>query len=155
MKEEIRRIEQEQKHKQKSEGYISDPESSEGKENEVRLDHSMHLPRSGSKTKKRGNSSFRNNSKKSLPFRSSAGFNKNREKDMVIKSNRRIPRAGSARKKLPPRSDLNKEKLNELKETKMTQEKDKIMSEYNQIYSKTTNSFKKVKPKLSQANFNI
>jgi hypothetical protein len=105
--------------------------------------------------KKRNNSLIRksNNKSKPLPFRSSAGFNKANKQDLTgQKIQKKTVRAGSARKKLPP-TPGNKEKLNELKELKMTQEKDRIMGEFNKLVSKTTTSFKEPKfPRSTRKN---
>jgi len=166
MLEEIRRIDQAEKNKRVRFGFSSrsqtgdsDEEAidvqNEGKENESMVEvngkvYPMLSSQSAKKKVTRGNSfSKKENSKeKIVPFRSSAGFSKskmNGDLNVQVKSKKKLMRAESAkRNKLPP-SSITKEKLNELKELKMNEEKDKIMSEFNKIVSRTSTNFKEPK----------
>ena len=147
MREEIKRIDEEEKRKgvirSHSEGYDSHEEGEE-KETRIPLGKSSKVNVSASKNvNRRGSLVRKNNSKKRLPFRSSAGFSKKGQKqDMVGRGSQRVMRVGSARwNKLPPQKKM-KEGLNQLKELKINEEKDKIMDEFNKIVSKTSTSFK-------------
>jgi hypothetical protein len=158
MTKESRRLDNEHKVNRAKFGFMtSKSENSfedDSKETEtmIRLDQYERLNRSASKNNKRKTMSVKKNpSKKSIPFRSSAGFKNTKANDITIK--KKPTRAESARKtKLPPRV-IDKEKLNELKELKINQEKDKIMDEFNKIVYKTSASFKEPQfPKSTRKN---
>jgi hypothetical protein len=166
MKEEIQKIDQMSRRQKQQFGFMtsySDKDASDeeldlgvplGKENSNSMmfeTHSEYATRDPSSAKKqpRKSSLIRKTSskRKPLPFRSSAGFgNKSQKTDLTNQTSakKKTMRAGSARRKLPPPA-VNKEKLNELKEHKMTQEKDRIMDEFTKIVSKTSTSFKEPK----------
>lgn len=161
MKKESRRLDNEQKINRAKFGFMTSKseksdnsfeDDSKEAETMIRLDQYERLNRSASKNTKRKTMSVKKNpSKKTIPFRSSAGFKNTKANDITIK--KKPTRAESARKtKLPPRV-AEKEKLNDLKELKMNQEKDKIMDEFNKIVYKTSTSFKEPKfPKSTRKN---
>ena len=168
MMEEIRKIDEEARINRAKFGFVtsrsmdSDDDENQletnifGKENESMISEGRYRNKANeynSKNKKivRGKSFMgKNKSKEQItPFRSSAGFNKNISDNDInpqVKSKKRIMRAESAQKrKIPVASSITKERLNELKELKMNQEKDRIMNEFQKIVSKTTTSFKEPK----------
>lgn len=167
MQDEIRKIDEEARKNKVKYGFVtsrsnkedSDDEDmrdlSTGKENEsmVHLDSKpysdLSISSSAKKAPRRSSLTKKSSVKgKALPFRSSAGFgNRSDKTDLTaqIKTKKKPIRAESARRKNLPPSSMNKERLNELKEIKMTQEKDKIMDEFHRIVSKTTTSFKEPK----------
>uniref|UniRef100_A0A7S3P2N3 Uncharacterized protein n=1 Tax=Euplotes crassus TaxID=5936 RepID=A0A7S3P2N3_EUPCR len=146
MQEEILKINQEQKKKGFITSYSEANDSGDEEQlvEDVPLKNTDKLNKSASKPSQKRSVSIR--SKKSLPFRSSAGFNKKNQKpDLTGKSTSKLMRAGSARKRKLPPTGKNKEELNQLRELKIDEEKDKILSEFNKIVSKTSTDFKKPK----------
>ena len=149
MENEIKQIDQEEQKNRlngfitsRSEGYDSEEKQDGEDEKRLPLGKSSKMNMSASKTGRRSSLVKKNSAKRTLAFRSSAGFaTKKKSQDMTGRSAKKIMRPNSSRRvKMPPAG--NKEKLNKLKEIKMNEEKDKIMNEFNKIVSKTATSFK-------------
>lgn len=153
MAEEIQKIDQEQKAKGFLTSYseANDSGDEEPLLDQVPLQKSDKLNQSASKASKkqvgrRKSSISIRSSKKALPFRSSAGFGAQRQKsDLTGKNPRKFSRAGSARKRKLPPTSKQVDQLNQLRELKIDEEKDKILNEFNTIVSKTSTDFKKPK----------